>query len=237
MPYRRLPNTDDARIRSLRNAIKHDEVYGNSLAFSLKLLEEARGFLLVFERAQFDYKFALKEQVNSNQKYKELIKQSKLYISHFIQVLNLAVVREEIKPELKSLYGLSPENNSVPEMLNDDSILEWGEKIIKGELDRLSRGGSPIYNPAIAKVRVHYDMFKEAYHRQKIYQQNTSRKLENLSLHRDTGDRIILEIWNEVEDTFKDLPPEDRLNKCKEYGIIYYYRRGEKEKMTDATVD
>jgi hypothetical protein len=38
-----------------------------------------------------------------------------------------------------------------------------------------------------------------------------------------------LNIWNQVEAQFKDLEPYERLKKCREYGIVYYYRKGEAE--------
>jgi hypothetical protein len=46
---------------------------------------------------------------------------------------------------------------------------------------------------------------------------------------RQSGDTIIQEIWNEVEAKFSNLPPYERLKQCQKYGLIYYYRKGEKE--------
>ena len=66
----------------------------------------------------------------------------RLYISHFIQVLNLAVLRDEIKPVHKELYDL-PEANVVPDLLSEAALVEWGRKIIEGEQRRTSQGGSP----------------------------------------------------------------------------------------------
>ena len=44
--------------------------------------------------------------------------ETRLYISHFIQVLNLAVLRDEIKVVHKELYDL-PEANVVPDLLSE----------------------------------------------------------------------------------------------------------------------
>ena len=52
MPYRRLPNTDQARIRALKAAVGKGDVYNVSeLAITLKSLAEARNFLSKFEIA------------------------------------------------------------------------------------------------------------------------------------------------------------------------------------------
>ena len=49
MPYRRLPNTDQARIRALKAAVvKGDVCNVYDLAVSLKTLGEARMFLAKF---------------------------------------------------------------------------------------------------------------------------------------------------------------------------------------------
>ena len=56
MPYRRLPNTDQARVRALKAAVEKGDVYNvRDLAISLKTLFEARNFLLKFEAAQIYY--------------------------------------------------------------------------------------------------------------------------------------------------------------------------------------
>ena len=46
-----------------------------------------------------------------------------------------------------------------------------------------------------------------------------------------TADELILDIWNQVEKKFEDVSPnEKRLDLCRDYGLIYYYRTGEKRK-------
>ena len=170
MPYRRLPNTDQARVRALKAAVEKGDVYNvRDLAISLKTLFEARNFLLKFEAAQIYYTQCYDNQSRASRKHQANVRMARLYISHFIQVLNLAVLRDEIKPVHKELYDL-PEANVVPDLLSEAALVEWGRKIIEGEQRRTSQGGIPIYNPTIARVKVHYDIFLESYERQKNYQ-------------------------------------------------------------------
>lgn len=229
MPYRRLPNTDEARIRALQTIVSKGEnpnVSGHIVSF--ETVEEAGILLRRFQEAQKNYKLSLKTQASSNKKYQSLIKNARLYISHFIQVLNLAVIRTEIKEEHKELYGLNPTDYSIPDMLSESALLECGDRIIQGENDRMQQGGAPIYNPTIAKVKVHFDIFKDAYHMQKTFQRNTARALEIVTEQRKPIDRLITDLWNQIEAHFNVLEGEDRLNQCREYGVVYYYRRGEK---------
>lgn len=231
MPYRRLPNTDQARVRALKTAVEKGDVYNvRELAISLKTLSEARSFLSKFEVAQLYYMRCYENQSKASRKHQSNVKMARLYISHFIQVFNLSVLREEIKENQKELYQL-PDANVVPDLTSESALVEWGDNIIKGEQQRITQGGIPIYNPTIARVKVHYDIFSESHERQKNYQVQTNRSLEELASMRERADELILDLWNQVETYFQDVTPnEARLDKCRDYGLVYYYRAGEKVK-------
>jgi hypothetical protein len=230
MPYRRLPNTDQARIRSLKLAVEkgdRSDIY--ELAISVKTLSEARNFLLKYEGAQAYYKECYENQSKAGHKHQANVRMVRLFISHFIQVLNMAMLRAEIKKSRRELYGLSVDNSNVPDLASEAAIAEWGGKIIAGEQKRLSEGGSPVYNPTIAKVKVHYDIFMEGYEQQKNMQSITIRSLDELASMRGRANEIILDIWNQVEAKFKNVTPNElRMEKCREYGVVYYYRLNNK---------
>ncbi len=227
MPYRRLPNTDNARIRALKTAIEQKEkVFNNDfLNFNIQVL---RGILRKFESSQILYRESLNKQAAENRKFQNKVKNARLYISHFIQVLNLCVIRHEIKKDTKSLYKLDPDNFAVPDLTSNDAVMLWGENIMKGEQDRVQQGGAPIYNPTIARVNVAFSMFKDGYIAQKTFQNITARQLDNLSQQREDIDKIICDLWNQIEAAFADLPNDERLEKCREFGVVYYLRREEK---------
>lgn len=228
MPYRRLPNTDNARLKALECALnKGDTASISDLAVSFHVINEAKTFLPFFKMARERYRQYFSEQVKANRKYQMQIKKARMYVSHFIQVLHFCVIRREMKTESLAFYHLSDSNLSVPNLMSENALMKWGARVIEGETTRIRQGGTPIYNPTIAKVKVHFDIFKESYNNQKNYRSNTSRALSELVALRDKADRIILEIWNQVESSYADLPPKERLKKCKEYGLIYYYRKNE----------
>ncbi len=236
MPYRRLPNTDQARLRTLKQAISEHsrQTNVNDLTISYKLINDAKIYLNNFEKTLAQYHQALGNQVAANKNYQHVVKNARLYISHFIQVLNLSITRNEIKKENKSCYKLEVDNFAVPDLSTENALIEWGQNLIDGESDRMSKGGTPMFNPTIAKVKVHYDIFREYKTSQKVFQQNTARYLDIVANMRKEGDSIIQDIWNEVEAKYQDLPPYRRLKHCQDYGIIYYYRRGE-EKLSPAS--
>lgn len=229
MPYRRLPNTDKARLRALNTAQNKGEILDMfDLAFTQKLLNEIQTFLPKFERALYEYQQGLSRQVSSNRGYQEKLKKARLYVSHYIQAMNMAVMRGEIKPSDQEFLGLTASTKSVPSLNTEQSVLNWGEMVLEGDMRRQAAGGMPIYCPSMANVRVHFERFKDAHGNQKFLKNNTSRLLDNVSELRTIGDEIILNIWNETEEKFASISnAEKRLNACREYGIIYYYRKGE----------
>lgn len=106
MPYRRLPNTDQARIRALKAVVAKGDTYNvYDLAVSLKVLTDARNFLVKFEAAHSYYVECFERQSKAGRKHQANVKTARLYISHFIQVLNLAVIRSEVRTVHKEFYG------------------------------------------------------------------------------------------------------------------------------------
>ncbi|MDO5664650.1 MAG: hypothetical protein Q4G63_05270 [Bacteroidia bacterium] len=228
MPYRRLPNTDLSRIKALRTAIeKASSINFQEIAISMKTLSSAKSVVDKFERLYNKHQLTFDTQVKANIAFQSKVKSARMYISHFIQVLYMSVARSEIKLEHLELYDLQDSNLIVPDLNSNEQLLQWGEKIINGENKRVAQGGVPIYNPSIAKVNVMYALFKENYHTQQIHQKATARTLNEVSEFRNEVDSIIFDIWEEVEKFNAELPANERLDKNREYGLIYYYRKGE----------
>lgn len=235
MPYRRLPNTDAARIRALKAALRKGEKLDdiNTLAYSFPLKQKIDIFLSKFETAITNSKAAREKQIENSQKFSELTKKARLYISHFIQVLNFTIARGELKPQARTFYDLDEDDSKVPSLLTEQELLTWGEKVINGEQERIShRGGNPIYSPAIALVRVNYENFKQEYEFQKRLQANSARFSAEVAQFRDEADSLIVSIWNDVEKYFSGVKDEEEKRyMCEEYGLVYVFRRGEKERL------
>lgn len=228
MPYRRLPNTDTARIKALKTAInKCTNTDFNDVAVSMRTLHQAKLVIGKFERMCDIYQETFETQIRANKTFQTQVKNARMYLSHFIQVLHLSVIRDEIKKENLSLYGLEESNLLVPDLNTNEMLLEWGRKIIAGEEKRVAQRGVPIYNPTIAKVKVMYSIFKDGFNTQQIHQKATNRTQKDIENFRAEVDAIILELWEQVESANVDLPSKNKIDKNKEYGIVYYYRKGE----------
>ena len=235
MPYRRLPKTDQARLRALQRAVQQagNAAY-NDQAVNYRTITEAQRFLMQFENQVAQYHANFDSKVTANKQYRHRVRNARMYISHFIQVLNLAVIRGEIKRSQKELYKLDPKSDSLPDLSSEEGLMEWGQNIIDGENQRTAAGGFAIYNPTIHKVKVHYEMFKEDYTSHQLHKRTHSRVFEDTETLRKQADEIILDMWDQIEAFYKDELPYAKLQKCQAYGMIYYYRTGE-AKLTPQT--
>ena len=228
MPYRRLPKTDAARLKVLKTVLENNDIYTvRNRVVDWSVLNKCRPAYDRLLTAMEQYKVIIVAQKRAGAKIETLHRNALMYVSHFLQVLLLAVERGEIKRSCLGLYGLEEDNISLPQLKSSETLITVGEKVVEGEKQRLKRGGLPIFNPAIGKVATHLDIFREAYrdHRKKM--EITEKALANIQALRPEIDDTILELWNQIEAHYADLPPETRFNACRKLGVIYYYRRHE----------
>ena len=232
MPYRRLPNTDQARMKAIEMALeKGKRTVLRELAFSPQSLEKIQTLYPRLLNAVRQLQSAKQTQFDGANKYGNIFKKAKLYLSHFVQILNFAIIREEMKPEVRAFYELDINAIKVPPLNLEKDVLIWGERIIAGEQKRCMKGGSPIYSPSIALVKVHYESFKDAFHHQKVLQNITNKASLKVQEMRDEADAIIQYLWNEVEEKYELLPSELKREKAREYGLIYVFRQSELKRM------
>ena len=228
MPYRRLPNTDAARIRAMKIALhKGKEVPPNKMAYSAKTVMRLQNFLPQFEHNLQLQKQAIASHNKKCRDHNELAKKAKIYLTHFIRVMNMAIFRGDLPAETRAYYGLATNESTVPPMKNENELITWGRRIIEGEEYRLRKGGSPVTNPTIAVVKVRFETFLEANSNHKILAKKTQDYAERTVEFRKEADEIILQIWNEVEAAHSSLPEDVRKKECEDYGLVYFYRKNE----------
>ena len=228
MPYRRLPNTDSARLKALKTARqKAKELPPFKLAFSQGMVHKIESFLPFFETHLSEQRNTYAFQLDKNKEYNRLMRKAKLYISHFIQVLNMAIARGDMPVSTLDFFGLDQDERKLPSLSSDEEILDWGKKLIDGEQQRRMKGLSPVMNPTIALVKVQVDKFGEAFNYQESLKRRQVQTSDNLNRKRSEADQLIQSLWNEIEETFKDLPEELKREKAGEYGVVYVFRKNE----------
>jgi len=230
---KKLPETDEERIDVLRAAAVQEEI-NESYDKILPIIElrELSNFTKSFEGSLFLLNQTIIDRDKAKNHYDELFKNAQLYISHFIQVLFLTVIRNEIKAENLVLYGFSEKDPILPDLSNEEAVLKWGDNIIRGEAERISRMGIPLYNPAIAKVKVHYELFKESIQSLNIFEKNLSRFQNNMNNLSIKANELICGIWTKVEERYSNSSPEEQALRFKAYKI-QYRRKGEQLNVFD----
>lgn len=232
MPYRRLPTTDIARLRAMRKAL---QVSGEGIlkpALAAQTVVMLESFAQKFEQALQQMKGERKIRTKRHQELSSLESKARMYVLHFLQVINMAVEREEMKPEVFQFYGLEYAPGKIPVLRSEKDTLEMGEKVINGEQKRIASGGSPVYNPSIALVKVAYQEFKDAYINFTNYRDTVTRTIDRFVQLRKQCNDLIASVWDEIEKNFEDLPPKHMRQKAQDFGVVYVFRRKEKKKLT-----
>ena len=234
MSTKKLPETDEERIDILRAALvqeESNEAWDKIL--SIMKLQELRLLISSYEGANCTLNQSIIDRNKALNTYDELFKNAQLYISHFIQVLFLTVIRNEIRAESLPLYGFDENNPVLPDLSTEEAIMNWGEKLMRAESERTYRGGIPLYNPAIAKVKVHYELFKESIYSLGIYEKNLARLENNMKDMRQKADELIWDIWTKVEERYSGTSPAEQNLRFKAYKIQFLFRKGEQLNVFD----
>ncbi|MCU0410179.1 MAG: hypothetical protein MUC70_02640, partial [Bacteroidales bacterium] len=83
------------------------------LAYSMKTLVKLQSFLPVFENAISLQRQTLVNQADKSRANQEAARKARMYITHFLRVVNMAVMRGELPAETRSFYGISPEDAAL----------------------------------------------------------------------------------------------------------------------------
>jgi hypothetical protein len=213
------------------------ELPPHKLSYSSKTLVHMQRFLSQFQNSLQLQRQTLASHDSKSKNYNDISRKARMYLTHFIKVMNMAIIRGELPAETRAFYGIATDDPTVPSFNNENELVSWGRRIIDGEILRIKKGGSPITNPTIAVVKVRFEQYLDILNFQNIISkrgQDYSQKVNEL---RKEADEIILTLWNEVESTYAGLGEPDRRYACEKYGLVYFFRKGELEKSaaTDQT--
>jgi hypothetical protein len=235
MPYRRLPNTDLARIRAMKTALEIGQnLIPQRMAFSSKTLIRLQKFLPIFEHSIQLQRQSFAAQNKRSKNYEDVLRKARVYLTHFIRVMNMAIIRGELPVETRTYYGFAIGESTVPSLNTENELISWGRRVIDGEEFRIRKGNTPITNPSAAVVKVRYEKFIESWQHYKALSMKTlDYTHKNIEIRKE-ADEIILSIWNEVEAKFSTLPEEKKRKECEKYGLVYFFRKNEVIKQIPA---
>ena len=197
------------------------------LAFSMKTFVRIQSFLPQYENTISIQRQTSNNQSDKGQEYQEAARKARLYITHFIKVMNMAILRGELPAETRAFYGIATDDSTIPSLATENELIGWGKRIIDGEEYRIRKGLTAITNPTIAVVKVRYVQFMDAWNFHKTINKRVAECAKKTADLRNEADEIITTLWNEVEAKFAGLPDEQKRAEAEKYGIVYVFRKNE----------
>jgi len=226
MPYRRLPNTDAARLAALETITYIKQSEFKDPVLSAELLNKAEAQFIVFRHQQDLYRQAVDRWQDNNLKYRDIIVNLTRNIIEFVKAYYTALETGEIGEESRRYYNIT--DYEIPDLSCEVQILDWAKRLVEGERRRIFEGGIPITNPTISNLSIYYDRLEDL-----NFSQNTSKNTidytrEKLIKERQKTDDLIRNLWNTIEAAFEHLSFEERIEECRKYGVVYYDRPSER---------
>ena len=109
------------------------------------------------------------------------LKKARIYLTHFIRVMNMAIFRGDLPAETRAFYGLATDESTVPSLNSENEMVNWGRRIIEGEEFRIKKGGNPVTNPTIAVVKVRFGNYLDALNHQNSLSHKTLAESEKIN--------------------------------------------------------
>lgn len=234
MPQLQRPNSDVQRLKLLRAAkAKANVTAPADLAFSAATLAVLNTVLPTLTTEMQERSSALAAQnaasVAANPERKRLA----LWVSHFIQVYNLAVERGDMPADGRAFYQLPVGAAHVPPMRNDPDRLRWGNNIVDGDAARVAAGGAAMSNPTAAAVGSRLAALNAALGALSPLKDAYNAEQEDVENMRPEVDDLIDDIIDEVLFTFRKHDAPSQRRNAREYGLTYVPSPGELPSPTE----
>ena len=228
MPSRELPKSDTGRLDALKTA--NDLAVAkpaDQLAFSQENADKVKVFYQTFNNEMKERGTALSAQSDATTARDFALIRCRKYVSHYFQVLNLGIDRDEHKASERVFYGLDISQESVPPLVSIDDVRLQAENIIKGEVERVNAGGTPMSNPSKDQVEAAYNDLTAKMKDQSNKKLTLSKEQRDVDDIRGQAEELIKDIWDEVEFHFRKLPAAAMRREARAYGVVYVSRSGE----------
>ena len=148
-------------------------------------------------------------------------KELRLYISHFLHVFNMAVLRKVYPPSARAFFNLDVSTGNLPDIASDTNAELAATTIAAGALDLASHAMPPMVNPSAEEVAAKLGIFKTAYAGHSNKAQELDAAQEALDALTPEADKVIKKIYDEVETHYNEEEPESMRADCKWWGVIY----------------
>lgn len=235
MPYRRLPNTMSAVIRTLKAARDQwkltpgpaDRAITDAHWAQLDDAPAANSLLKTLLKEASDVDLALAAQAPLTNTLNQTGARLTLFVSHFHQTLDLGITRGTFAAGARSYYGRDVGADSIPDLSTQDLVAEAAEKIVTGEAARATAEGQahiPMSLPSAAEVAALRTAYLTVRGTQSQAVEKTDREREELAALYQTAYALAVDICESVEFFYRKDPDTGSFRtKCQRWGVVYIY--------------
>lgn len=248
MPYRRLPNTLPAVLRTLttardewlRLATTPDDRLPTDAHWA-KLDPEAPVSLLNRLRKETsDVDQALATQAPLTDATNRAVARETLFVSHFHQVYDFGVARGVFSAGGRAFYGRDVNATTVPDLASIPAVLAAGAAVVQGEADRQRAEGArfvPMALPSAAEVGAIHAEAEGLRKAGLAAQTRTDREQNEVAPVYAEAQKLAVSICNTVEfrlNEREDLDAPGRRRIARRWGVVYLYDKDETPDPDDA---
>lgn len=237
MPFRQLPASDPSRTQALQGALKK----WNSTTGAARLISAATGAALEtfqpkWEKEVAERADAFGQQSASTQALGTAAGKLRLLVSHFIQVYQLAIARGDFAAAGRAVYELSVNDETVPNLDAEAALLLWADRIVKGDPRRVAQfSEAPMALPAASAVAAALQAYNAKLAAQSEAKDDLEAEQADVIALRADADKLIRDVWDEVEFALRQLEPPTLRRRAREWGVVYAQRPGEPEEGSGET--
>ena len=109
----------------------------------------------------------------------------------------------------------------VPATHSEAELSRWAENLITGDAMRIAQGGVAMAMPSVAQVQAAYTHYLADKADQSAKKEAYDLAQEALTALMPQARQIVKDIWNDVENTYRNDDDESRRRKAAEYGVVY----------------
>lgn len=244
MPYRQLPTTIIGRNNVLETTRqKLASTPQSEWAVSIETEQTLSTLYPKFrqEIGERQEQFARQAAASSAENQQEAV--LRRFVSHFIQVFNMAVERGTFLPTDRLFYGLDANQSELPKISTQQELVTWAKNLIEGEEKRLAKNadgkatGKAMSNPRIAEVENELNKYLELSNAQSAEKQAFDAENKDVLNMLPAIDELIRDIYDEVEFYYRKETPANKRKLAREWGVVYVSRKGEEPEEGVIEVD
>lgn len=222
MPSRQLPRTDDQRTTAKN--VCFAKYNGTALADRLipaALMTSLTAQRTAWNAAVFALPGLLEIQGARTDQAEALESVTRRSISHFIQVLNLAIERGDIPAAQRAYYGLDLGSAAVPPLSSQASLHLWADRIASGEATRIAAGGAALAWPSAAQVAAALAAWVAVIPLHSAALDAYANGQQAIADLRPADDFLTTDLADTVEFNLRDETPSNLRRRAREWGVVY----------------